>query len=66
MIWGINSDGKPVLKHEEPNAGEVMIFYDKILSCTNMDLSKIWFKHMVPTFALLTGEDYIKEFGQLH
>lgn len=31
-----------------------------------MDLSKIWFKHMVPTFALLTGEDYIKEFGQLH
>lgn len=51
------------LKHDVPLARDVLTFYDNILTCTTTDLSKKWFKHMIPTLALLCGDDSVAEFG---
>lgn len=51
------------LKHDEPNARNVLHFYDRMMRCTRSDLDRKWFKHVFMTLVLLCDDDFIAEFG---
>lgn len=55
--------GKAGLKQEEPLGSNVVAFWDKMLSGTTRERNKKWFKHLVPYLIVLSGEDFINEFG---
>lgn len=42
---------------------DVLALYDNMLACSSRECRKKWFKHLLPYLIVLSGQDFIKEFG---
>ncbi|XP_044402037.1 uncharacterized protein [Triticum aestivum] len=51
------------LRHDIPNAENLLQFYEKMVHSMRSDRDRKWFKHVFMTFVLLNGDDFIHEFG---
>ncbi|XP_048530172.1 uncharacterized protein LOC125509284 isoform X2 [Triticum urartu] len=60
--WGERFPRHVGLSHDEPPPQSVLRFYDEMLTGSDMNLSRKWFRHFVFRVAVMSGHDIQQEF----
>lgn len=55
--WGDKYPSYVGLNHDEPSVRVVLKFYDRMLSCSDRELQKKWFRHFMPLAVTMSGMD---------